>query len=373
MQARTVFIALLIAISFSATNIQAEPIVKALDCEQLSQTGFNGTRANESIGFQTSLGPRLPGSVASSILRQSIKENLSGWDIIETTHHVDNMVLTNLFATWNKGAGSTVYFAAHYDTRDRAEKDSNESLQNQPILGANDGASGVAVLLELARQIPEMNLSHEITLFFTDGEDQGELPSFLGARAWSENLSQENADLIESFILIDMVGDEYLTLAPTYPGNQSLWNRTTSLFECDDNISEVNYASNNSQSVLDDHVWAMNKGIPSIDIIDIKYGPNASEWQGYWHTHNDTADKVSADSLEAVGSMLERGLLSGSWLDIREYPQEEVVQPEIQDEEQKNPVEKNDQSAVGIIIMACLIFVFSYNAWLIYAETRGEG
>ena len=68
----------------------------------------------------------------------------------------------------------TVVFAAHYDTRHKADKDWNESRQDEPIDGANDGASGVAVLLELARIIPDMNLTHEITLFFTDAEDQGD-------------------------------------------------------------------------------------------------------------------------------------------------------------------------------------------------------
>ncbi|HIF45912.1 MAG TPA: M28 family peptidase [Candidatus Poseidoniales archaeon] len=373
MRARAVFFALVIAISFSSINIKAETTTETLDCEQLSETGFNGSRANQSVEFQTSLGPRLPGSAASSELRESIKENLTGWEIIETTHHVDGMVLTNLFATWNSGAGSTVYFAAHYDTRDRAEMDSNESLQDQPILGANDGASGVAVLLELARQIPQMNLSHEVTLFFTDGEDQGELPSFLGAKAWSENLSQEDADKIEAFILVDMVGDEHLTLAPTYPGVESLWNQTTALFGCDQNVSVVNFASNDSQMVLDDHVWALNKGIPAIDIIDIKYGPNVEKWEGYWHTHNDTADKVSADSLEKVGKMLERGLVAGSWLNHREVEPEEIEEPIIPEIEEVDEVEKDNQTTVGIIIMTCLIFVFSYNAWLFYAETRGEG
>ncbi len=138
------------------------------------QLSFDGEMANESVQFQTSLGPRLPGSAASSALRESIKSNLTGWEITEKTHHVNGMVLTNIFATWNPGLGSTVILAAHYDTRGQAENDWNESRRDEPILGANDGASGVAVLLELAKHIPAMNLSHEITLFFTDGEDQGE-------------------------------------------------------------------------------------------------------------------------------------------------------------------------------------------------------
>ena len=154
---------------------------------------FNGELANESGHFQTDLGPRIPGSLASSALRDSIKSNLTGWHITESTHHSNGMTLTNLFATWNKGAGSNVMLAAHYDTRHKGDQDWNESRRGDPIDGANDGASGVAVLLEIARLIPNLNLTHEVTLFFTDGEDQGDNHStyVLGAKAWAETLSQE--------------------------------------------------------------------------------------------------------------------------------------------------------------------------------------
>ena len=121
---------------------------------------FDGDLANQSVHYQTDLGPRLPGSTASSTLRESIKSNLSGWHITESTHHSEGWTLTNLYATWNKGMGSEVIFAAHYDTRHKAERDWNESRRGDPIDGANDGASGVAVLLELSRIIPQMNLSH---------------------------------------------------------------------------------------------------------------------------------------------------------------------------------------------------------------------
>ena len=97
------------------------------------QLSFDGDIANQSVQFQTDLGPRLPGSAASSELRESIKSNMSGWHITESTHHVNGMVLTNLFATWNKGAGSTVMFAAHYDTRHKGDLDWNESMRDKPI------------------------------------------------------------------------------------------------------------------------------------------------------------------------------------------------------------------------------------------------
>ncbi len=337
---------------------------------------FNGENANESVHYQTSLGPRLPGSEASSKLRESIKSNLTDWRIVETTHHVDGMVLTNLFATWNHGLGSEVILAAHYDTRDRAEKDPDENRTMEPILGANDGASGVAVLIELARIIPSMDLDHEVTLFFTDGEDQGIQPSFLGAKAWSENLSDEEAESIESFILVDMVGDANLTITKTVPGDVELWNRTEMAINeisdiCEDFSTEF-YDNSSINGVGDDHIYAIQKGIPAIDIIDVRYGPNATAFGGYWHTHDDTDDKVSSESLQTIGRIVEYGLEQGYWLNIRENPEPEnnsIDSYEVDDD--ASVVVEN--TSVGFIFIAMIIVIWANLLYLIYADTEGEG
>ena len=352
------------------------------------ELSFDGELANESVGFQTSLGPRLPGSAASSALRESIKSNLTGWDITESTHHADGMVLTNLYATWNKGAGSEVIFAAHYDTRAWGDKDPDVSRHDEPIDGANDGASGVAVLIELGRIIPTLNLTHEVTLFFTDGEDQGNDSTMsgwiLGATAWADNLTQSEADQIESFILIDMIGDSDLTLRRAYPGNETLWNRTVDkIFFLDEvcGLGDSSYLNTQGfDMIIDDHVPADNLRIPAIDIIDARYGQNATDpiFGGHHHTHNDTADKVSAESLQKIGNILESGLITGSWLNVRvtdaneergKVP-EDIVNitddvEEVEDDE--------DGMIIGILLMACILLVWGNLAWIIFADTRGEG
>ena len=350
------------------------------------QLSFDGDIANQSVQFQTDLGPRLPGSAASSELRESIKSNMSGWHITESTHHVNGMVLTNLFATWNKGAGSTVMFAAHYDTRHKGDLDWNESMRDKPIDGANDGASGVAVLIELARHIPSMNLTHEVTLFFTDGEDQGEYSNasswILGARAWADNLTVSEADNIESFILVDMIGDSDLTLRKTNPGNSSLWNRTENKIRYLDevcNYGESTYFDfEEYDSIIDDHVPADELGIPAIDIIDTRYGEGASFLGGHWHTHNDTADKVSADSLQKIGYILESGLKTGSWLNIRvQENTESAEQEQVEDNDNEEHGETSDLEAdemfIGVLLICCTLLVWGNLAWLIFADTRGEG
>ena len=370
----------LIAVVFSMILLTQFSVLANADEENnqinLCDLQFSGDNANESVHYQTSLGPRLPGSEASSKLRESIKSNLTGWKIVETTHHVDGMVLTNLFATWNHGLGSEVILAAHYDTRDRAEKDPDENRTMEPILGANDGASGVAVLIELARIIPTMELNHEVTLFFTDGEDQGLQPSFLGAKAWSENLTEEEADSIESFILVDMVGDADLTITKTVPGDPELWNRTelaiNQISEVCEDFSTDFYDNSSINGVGDDHIYAIQKGIPAIDIIDVRYGPNASAFGGYWHTHEDTDDKVSSESLQTIGRIVEHGLEHGYWLNIREQPALENNSTNSSEVLENASVEVENTS-VGLIFIAMIIVIWANLLYLIYADTEGEG
>ena len=396
-----VCLALFLALVISINSLHYASGQEQVETENYCNLNFDGTQANESVKFQTSLGPRVPGSAESSALRDSIKSNLTGWAITESTHHWGGMTLTNLFATWNKGMGSEVILAAHYDTRHKAERDSNESLRNKPILGANDGASGVAVLLELARHIPTMDLQHEVTLFFTDAEDQGDDAAgyLLGAKAWAENLSSEEADEIESFVLVDMVGDAFLDLRKTTPGNMTLWNRTEGLVMHLDqtcNLHDSSYFDFDAiDGIYDDHVPALAKGIPAIDIIDTRYGENATFLGGHWHTHNDTADKVSAESLEKVGMILEAGLLKGSWLGIRQSSSLQSSDSDgdgitdrmdkcpfipgeaddgcPEDTTQSQESNSENENAVGVIILICVVLVIGNLIWVIYADNRGEG
>ena len=329
-----VFVCLLLSNSTSASDTNDNWINSVDICQKTSELQFNGTLANQSVSWQTELGPRLPGSNASLVLRESLTENLTsyGWDIELSSHISHEIELTNVIATWKPqnltqneidGLGRIV-LSAHYDSRDIANKDSNESLRNTPILGANDGASGVAALVELGRFIPDMGLNNEIMLLFSDAEDQGENYT-LGAKAWAENLSQEEINRTESFILLDMIGDADLHLTKIIPSTPILTENMMLLGQklglsnqtdgCNGQRSDVMW-SNQSLTVIDDHVHPFGLGIPSLDIIDLAYGENATPFEGYWHTTQDTADKVSAESLEKVGRIVELGLLTGAWTTI---------------------------------------------------------
>ena len=232
--------------------------------------------------------------------------------------------------------------------------DSNESLRNTPILGANDGASGVAALIELGRIIPGMELNNEIMLLFSDAEDQGDNYT-LGAEAWADNLSQEEINRTESFILLDMIGDADLHLTKIIPSTPILTENMMRLGEflglsnqtdgCNGQRSDVMW-SNQSLAVMDDHVHPFELGIPSLDIIDLAYGENATPFGGYWHTTQDTADKVSAESLEKVGRIVELGLLTGAWTSI-DTPLEQLQQSEQSNDSEPEQLQPIDDETIS--------------------------
>ena len=304
-------------------------------CTTIGELEFDGHLANASVTTQVEFGPRVPGSNASMELRDWFMETRPAFDWTEDPHSREGYNLTNLegrLVPENADEnGSVVVLAAHYDSRDRAERDPNPNMTDVPIPGANDGASGVAVLWELARFVPSMGHEHEVWILLTDAEDQGPMPSMLGAKAWAENISSEDISRIDAFLLVDMIGDADLKIYRTYPpyldhqGGNRLWGAVEQLsgpLGLMDNITGcngepgldiVNFTQ--TDGVIDDHVPMLNVGIPAIDFIDIRYGENATKWEGYWHTHEDTPDKVSDESLARIGRLIELGLREGSWLD----------------------------------------------------------
>ena len=304
-------------------------------CAAIDDLQFNGTRANASIAWQVDLGPRTPGSNASAELRNVITTNLEvlGYNVTTQTHQRYGMELTNLFARWSSNATTNgqLVLSAHYDSRNVADQDENESNRSLPVPGANDAASGVAVLLELARHIPSMDLEYDVVLFFNDAEDQQ--PKYtLGAEAWAENLTQDEIDATHAFVLLDMVGDADLQLHDIEPGNATLKARVLELgtslglvegtTDCEGQSGEHVIQYDTTVHVLDDHVHAHNLGIPAIDLMDTSFGePKRYTFGSYWHTMEDTPDKVSAASLETVGQLVELGLRTDAFVDLNPTPE----------------------------------------------------
>jgi acetylornithine deacetylase/succinyl-diaminopimelate desuccinylase-like protein len=179
---------------------------------------FAGARAYADVVAQCQLGPRLPGSEASAEAREYFARELrhAGWNVQEQTLVYRDVPLCNVIAS--KGSGPLVIVGAHYDSRATADRDQR---RDTPVPGANDGASGAAVLLELARSLDAKVLQNEVWLAFFDAEDQGQIdgwPWSVGAEYLAGGL-----DIPPEFVIIvDMVGDadQQLLGAILHPGAQ---------------------------------------------------------------------------------------------------------------------------------------------------------
>jgi glutaminyl-peptide cyclotransferase len=254
---------------------------------------FDGQRAYQDLEAQMAFGPRTPGSQAHAQVIEWMKAGLaqSGWTVEVQDTTQDGQPVHNVIAKRGSGAPWTI-IGAHYDSRMKADNDPDPARQNQPVPGANDGASGVAVLMELARDLPK-DLNGQVWLAFFDSEDQGKLPGWdwiLGSRAMANSLTGRP----DAVVIIDMIGDANLNILKeqnSYPVLvDQIWNTAASLGYEQEFIPRKGY------NMLDDHTPFLEKGFHAVDIIDFDYPE--------WHTTADTADKVSAKSLQIVGDTL---------------------------------------------------------------------
>jgi len=258
---------------------------------------FNAERAYADIEYQLSLGPRIPGTKGHELILDWMQSELetNTWIVERQELIINGKTIINLIAS--RGAGDYVLLGAHYDTRILADQDPEPSLRDHPVPGANDGASGVAVLLELARTLPEDHPG-AIKLVFFDAEDNGGIDDWdwiLGSRAFVQELVEKPS----AAIIVDMIGDADLEVY--YERNSDvtlmnqIWQQARNLGYDNVFIPEYRY------SMLDDHTPFIEADIPAVDLIDFSYP--------YWHTTSDTLDKVSPESLKVIGDTLTAWLL----------------------------------------------------------------
>jgi glutaminyl-peptide cyclotransferase len=258
---------------------------------------FDGQKAYAQVLAQVAFGPRPTGSPQGWATGDYIIQQLEalGWTV-ETQEFVYRGVRgRNVIG--KAGQGPVVILGAHYDTRPAADQDPDPAKRQQPILGANDGGSGVAVLLELARVLNRDALDRQVWLAFFDAEDRGRLdgwPFSVGARQMAQTLTVKP----QAVVVVDMVGDADQTIYYEANSDQELsakiWAIAARLGYGDHIIAQPKY------TIIDDHLPFKEQGIPAVDMIDFDYP--------YWHTLADTADKVSPTSLERVGRTLEAWL-----------------------------------------------------------------
>ncbi len=321
MYIRLRYIALpLVCLLFSCKNSNTQETQVTTDDSAISNTlieapVFNGDSAYNHVKNQVDFGPRVPGTSAHLKCFNYIVNVLKSYAdtvIIQSASAVTfdkkNIPVLNIVASFHPKASKRILLCAHWDTRPFADQDTKD--KNKPIPGANDGGSGVGVLLELARimQMRSEDVGVDIVLF--DAEDWGDNTGTtedsycLGSQYWAKNphIAGYKADF---GILLDMVGApgaqfgfEGYSLAEAESHLSMVWSAAA-------NAGYGNYFKNFQRGyVTDDHYYVMKyTRIPTIDIIDCD--PNTeSRFGKYWHTHADNMDAIDKQTLKAVGQTL---------------------------------------------------------------------
>lgn len=296
------YFAFLLCTLFGIACAETGSVPKNVASARQATATFDAQRAFGLLEKQCEFGPRPPGSAAHTETKNFLFSELQKYGrhaaLQPLQYEVENKTLhlNNILAEFGPATGTeTLLLAAHWDTRPIADHDPNPENRETPILGANDGASGVAVLLEIARVLKEHPPPRRVVIVLFDGEDYGRSVEdmFIGSRFFARNLGEWRPDY---GILVDMVGDKDLA----FPIERYSWNANQelvlSLWKRAETLGLAPFVSRLGRAILDDHVPLIEVGVPMVNIIDFTYP--------YWHTVEDTVDKCSPKSLEVVATLL---------------------------------------------------------------------
>ncbi len=276
---------------------------------------FNGDSAYAYVAKQVNFGPRVTGSKAHKDAQKWFIETFKSYgakvksqDFKAAFHFGKTENAKNIIASFNEGKSKKVIIAAHYDSRYEAEKDKDPKKKHMPIDGADDGASGVGVILELARIISQNPLDISVDFILFDAEDNGNSEGgddtwCLGSQYWAKQAVRERyrADF---GILLDMVGaknavfpKEMISTRFAQPLQDAIWNVARDMGYGD------LFADIPRGQVNDDHLYVnRDAGIPMVDIINI---PNPDHRFGdYHHTHKDNMDNIDKNTLRRAGQVV---------------------------------------------------------------------
>ncbi len=258
---------------------------------------FSGARALQYTRKAVSFGPRPPGSPAIQKLRAYILQQLKlrGCEIVPDRFTaktpVGEKAMENIIAKFPGKSGKAVVFTGHYDTKLLPD-----------FVGANDGGSSTGFLLEMAEVLKGAQRQDDVYLVWFDGEEAFKqwtaTDSLYGSRHLAEKWSANGmASKIKALINVDMIGDRDLQLIYDMQSaasiRQLVW----------DTADRLGYSQNFPRQpggATDDHIPFLSAGIKALDVIDLNYGPNNS----YWHTPQDTMDKLGANSFQIIGNVL---------------------------------------------------------------------
>jgi hypothetical protein len=276
---------------------------------------FSGERAMADVVKQVQGGPRLPNSAGLQVTRQLITSELAaaGWAVCTQDFEAFSPLLgqtvpgQNIFAIYPKETTATCVISAHYDTRPFADMDPDPARRQEPVPGANDGGSGVAVLLELGRLIPRSQVQGSVALVFFDLEDHGAAGNnngfCLGSRYFASNLPTQVKDF-QWGINLDMVGGTDLKLPMEGFSLSKAPRLTFDLWKVGKAFYPQIWTTERGPMIYDDHMPFLAIGKQYTDVIDIRYPQ--------WHTTTDIPENCSSQSLEAVGDTVLRFILNSN-------------------------------------------------------------
>jgi Zn-dependent M28 family amino/carboxypeptidase len=270
-------------------------------CRAQSTPAFDEARAFEDLRAQVAFGPRSPGSEGHARCRDWLVERLraagaTSVDIQEFPDTVGGTAyrLSNVRARFGPAGARWILLGAHWDTRPWADRDPDSTKHKLPVLGANDGASGVAVLLEAARQFGRRPPPVGVEIVFFDGEDLGQgsdVSGFCrGSRYYVKQLEHPRPSVV---VVLDMVGDKDLGIYYEQNSYNVAKNIVEHIWDGAAKVGATGFHAEPRHNVYDDHAPFIEAGIPGVDVIDFDYPA--------WHTTADSLDQVSAQSLGQVG------------------------------------------------------------------------
>jgi len=265
----------------------------------LTASEFSGTRALEWTAKAVALGPRPAGSAANAKLQAMIRDELkaNGWQISEDAFTANTpagpVIMRNIIGKLPGKSGRSIVFSGHFDTKPMA---------GIKFVGANDGGSSTGWLLEAARVLPRLPRKDDLMLVFFDGEEAfgtwSDTNGIYGSRHLAETWNKDGTLVrIKALFNVDMIGDRDLRIIDELSSSTQLRGMVRKA------ARDLGYATQFSgagQPIEDDHMPFVRRGVNAIDLIDFDYGPN----HAWWHTAEDTMDKLSAKSLQAVGDVL---------------------------------------------------------------------
>ena len=310
--ARCFLMTLFLCVLVGCAGKQSEPPKKSEPRQDVTVQvpAFDGKRAFGYLTAQTDFGPRVANTPAHERCLGYFYRELglladTVWLQPFTHTGYDGKILrfNNVVASFNRRATRRVLLCAHWDSRPWADQDAEPKNRAKPVPGANDGASGVAVLLEIANQLKTTPPPTGVDIILFDGEDYGkshDLDNFLlGSRHFARNLSGGSRP--DFGILLDMVGDAQLEILKEGNSVQYAPDAVNLIWTTARGLGIAAFVDAPGETVYDDHIPLNEAGIRTVDLIDFNYPDESNR---YWHTLEDTPDKCSPESLEDVGNVL---------------------------------------------------------------------